>query len=106
MNAWTPGPWEVVRDNVTGEPLSFGGNLKVCNLREAEYVMVNNAGKRERQIANARLIALSPEWPDVLRQCVKMLDDCCQYALDLGPINRAKLESARALLARLEGGAS
>lgn len=95
MNAWTPGPWTYW----------LGSTVFEIGKSDQLIAQLNPDGRvDDEDEANARLIALSPEWPDALRQCVKMLDDCCQYALDLGPINRAKLEAARALLARLEGG--
>lgn len=99
MSTWTPGPWKTEMSN--GSSFVRGQNGKLV---AGSYDSLKAVLWADESIENARLIALSPEWPDVLRECVKMLDDCCQYALDLGPINREKLEKARALLARLEGG--
>ena len=87
----TQGPWHV-------------------GLRQAEQIIYNTAGwavanatvyhgehDREETKANARLIAEAPAMLDALRE---LLAD--KYLAD--PINADRMASARAILARIDGG--
>lgn len=54
--------------------------------------------------ANAHLIALSPEWPEVVRACLQRLEHYTAgiETCDLVPLDERAINAARALLSKLD----
>ena len=103
---WTPGPWQdsdelVLRfgDSVLGHQI-WGkfGNPRIALMEQ------HNVGPAE-EAANAALIALSPEWPEVMTRLAEAFDRVAGDA-ELSQSTRRARRDARALLAWLPKGES
>lgn len=102
----TPGPWTV---GMTGEYGTLNPNIiyvndsseSVCQVYEVplhtSLEEIEHSGTWDVGLANARLIAASPDLLDVLKECVNGLD--CQP----GYVRSQTLIRAQSVLAKVEG---
>lgn len=103
--SWTPGPWWVMKDNITVCPPKPRGQSIIC--RAAETYM-----DRTQREANARLIAAAPEMAEALEQTAAAMDALHPSAAgDMSDAEYARLwnatrEQLAALLSRIRGDAT
>ena len=113
-----PGPWAVKKDWIGPESYGDGdsipvfpvnGGVAICDVVAVNGVGLNRPDIQEKAEANARLIAIAPELPDVIIQLmddIKTLIDGEGCDHDAGICNChfiGALEWADGILKRIEG---
>lgn len=95
-NPWTPGPWGVTQAYGDGcvNIMASGNELKV-------------SGRSRRAQANRALIAAAPEMAEVLEAWIEPWNgfDDAQTARRADPATLQRINTTRALLARIRGDA-
>ena len=97
MSAHTPGPWEVEGDQI----VTTDAGIPICSTPLADEIAWGGPDLINEVEANARLIAAAP---DLLATVKLLIERACPHPDEMTPEEYAALESARAAIAKAEGG--
>ena len=98
MSNHTPGPWTIEKSTRTDHHI-IAGRRWIATASNHDFHPTQK--ENERTIANARLIAAAP---DLLAALVALVGEADLGEVDLDDDDRAKLEQARAAIAKATGG--
>ena len=96
----TPGPWNVDKWN-TDDGITVWGDYK----QEVVCTVGNGANEREKEEANARLIAASPDMAEHISLMLRTVNDTLRHGLTEGQAEALgeMCDQARAILAATRG---